>query len=249
MKGFIPLFLCMWLSTTTFAQPGLDEYKDIIDLDDKYTSIGSNMEEIQKLDLSTFWSGNESERRFGFIGSNYRRLHIKFISVIKNPVQPNEYFVYGKSKAADNICSFQGIIKIKESHYLKTLENPEGNTGVLAGEYTFYEDSKTKHSGTFQGKFVTYWYKDKEGHIRYNNLWDVSAMYNNNQFVGTWTGYDKENRMTANWGDSRIPQSGDLDVGSSEFGPNEKYHPYGWKLFADVMAGKMEWEPETWWKD
>lgn len=249
MKGIIFVLLSFMMSTPLYAQSGLDAYKAIIDLDDEYTSIDSNMDEIQKLDLSKFWCGNESERRFGFIGSNYRRLHIKLISVIKNPVRPNEYFVYGKSKASDNICSFQGIIDIKESHYLKTLENPEGNTGILAGEYTFYEDPKTKHSGTFQGKFVTYWYKDKEGAIRYNDLWDVSAMYNNNQFVGTWTGYDKGNTMTANWGDSRIPQSGDLDVGSSEFGPNEKYYPYGWKSFADAMAGKGERELKAWWKD
>lgn len=249
MKGIIPLLLCMWVSTTTFAQSGLDNYKDIIDLDDEYTSLGSNIEEVQKLDLSDFWCGNESERRFGFIGSNYRRLHVKFISIIKNPARPNEYFVYGKSKASDNICSFQGIIKIKKSHHLKTLENPDGNTGVLAGEYTFYEDPKTKHSGTFQGRFVSYWYKDKEGTIRYNDLWEVSAMYNNNQFVGTWTGYDKKNTIIANWGDSRIPQSGDLDVGSSEFGPNEKYYSYGWKSFVDAMAGKKEWELDIWWKD
>ncbi|WP_236614029.1 hypothetical protein [Nafulsella turpanensis] len=227
----------------------MDNYKAIIDLDDEYTSIGSNMEEVQKLDLSEFWCGNRSERRLGFIGKNFRRLEIRFISAIKNQEKTGQYFIYGKSKVADNICSFQGILEIKESHYLKTLENPEGNTGILAGEYTFYEDPKTKHSGIFQGRFVTYWYKDKEGTIRYNDLWDVSAMYNNNQFAGTWTGYNKENTMTANWGDSRIPQSGDLDVGSSEFGPNEKYYPYGWKSFANRMEGKAEPEPSAWWKD
>lgn len=224
------------ISLISFSQ-GLEKYKDIIDIDDDYEIVKSNFDELNLIDLSDFWINNPTERRFGFIGENYRRLRIKFLSLIKNEDYQNQYFVYGKSKVSENICEFQGLIEVKESYYLKTVEYPEGKTGILAGEYTFYENKKTKHSGIFKGHFVTYWYKDKDGKIKYNDLWDVSAMYNNNQFVGTWTGYDNLNKLTANWGDGRIPQSGDLDIGTSEFAINRKYQSNGWDTFIKSWSG------------
>ena len=83
-------------------------------------------------------------------------------------------------------------------------------------------------------------------------------MYNNNQFVGTWTGYDKSNKLTANWGDSRIPHSGDLDVGTSEFAINRKYQSNGWDSFIKSWSGGFNKEEiknarnienEIWWKE
>lgn len=245
------------LSLNSFGQ-GLENYKDIINIDDEFELLASNKHELRLEDLSHFWINNKTDRRFGFIGINYRRLRIKFLSIIKNNEDPTQYFVYGKSKVSDNICAFQGTITVRESHYIKGLESPNGNTGILAGEYKFYEDPKSKHSGVFEGRFVTYWYRDEQGTIKYNDLGNVSAMYNNNQFSGTWTGYGNRERMAANWGDGRIPQSGDLDVGTSEFGVNRKYQMNGWESLIKMMGGgnskeeeekAMKEEHRIWWKD
>jgi hypothetical protein len=245
------------ISLTSFAQ-GLQNYRDIIDLDDEFEIQKSNIDELKLMDLSGFWNNETTDKRFGFIGSNYRRLRIKFISITKANDNPSRYKVYGKSKVSDNICSFHGTIDIKESYYIKTLEYPDGNTGILAGEYTFNEDPKANHSGIFKGRFVTYWYKDKNGNIKYNDLWSISAMYNNNQFVGVWVGYGKRGTMTANWGDGRIPQSGDLDVGTSEFGVDSKYRANGWDSFLKAYSGgyskeetekALKTEHEIWWND
>ena len=54
-----------------------------------------------------------------------------------------------------------------------------------------------------------------------------SANYINNQFTGTWKPYNSNNERTANWGDYRIPQSGDLDIGASEFSPADKHLKFG----------------------
>jgi len=242
----------------SFCQNGLTDYKDIIDLDDEYELSRPNLEELKQFDLSQFWIDNPSERRFGFIGNNYRRLRIKFLSIIKNNDQPNQYFIYGKSKVSDNICPFQGIIEIKESYYIKSLEYPNGKTGILAGEYRFYEDPDSNHSGIFKGRFVTYWYKDEDGIIKYNDLWDVSAMYNNNQFAGNWSAYAKSNIIKANWGDGRISQSDELDTGTSEFHANFKYNSFGWESLNKAWGGgyseeemqeARDKELETWWKE
>ncbi len=34
-----------------------------------------------------------------------------------------------------------------------------------------------------------------------------------------------------NWGNGRIPDAGDLDVGTGEFFPNEKYKKFRWNNF------------------
>ncbi len=222
----------------------LEKYKDLIDIGDEFKNIKSNIEEVNSQNLSNFWINNEVERRFGFIGSNYRRLRIRLLSVVKNEGNPNQYLVYGKSKVSENVCEFQGIIEIMESYYIKSYEYSRGNFGILGGEYTFYEDLKTKHSGVFKGRFATCWYKDTEGLIKYSEL---AAIQGNNQFAGSWTEYGKTNKMTANWGDSRISKSGDLDIGTSEFGINRKYQANGWDYKPE--KGKVAYGESSMWGD
>jgi hypothetical protein len=255
---YINLFLFSLIFSISSYGQGLKDYSDIIDFDDEYETMNSNINELKSRDLSDFWINNKSERRFGFIGKNYRRLHIKFLSIIKNPNDSLEYFVYGKSMVSDNVCEFQGVLKIKESFFIKSLEFPNGNNGILAGIYSFYENPNSKHSGSFNGRFSTSWYKDENGEIKYNDLWDVAAQYNNNQFAGTWTEYGKGNVLKANWGDSRIPLSGDLDVGTSEFCPAQKYASNGWITFMIAngaspdrmnVEGARKTENREWWKE
>lgn len=258
MKHAVILLATLLISQISLCQSGFKEFEDIIDYDETYETLESNMGELNGVDLSKFWLDNENERRFGFIGANYRRLRIKFLSIIKNVDHPTQYLIYGKSNVSDHICEFQGVIEIKESYYVKTNEFPYGNTGILAGFYTFYEDPNMMHSGTFKGRFVTYWYKDKNGDIRYNDLLAVSAMYNNNQFAGTWMQYGKRIEKIANWGDRRIPNSGDLDVGTSEFCPSQKYGANGWLPFRianGMKSDRMDVESvrtsenREWWKE
>jgi hypothetical protein len=43
-----------------------------------------------------------------------------------------------------------------------------------------------------------------------------------------WTANGASRVKVANWGEFRIPDSGDLDIGAGEFGPNPKYLKQGW---------------------
>lgn len=124
---------------------------------------------------------------FGFIGSKFRRLRIKFISVIKDGQNANTYFVYGKSKVSDNIRIFQGKLLIEQAYKIKNpVELKDQESGLILGSYVFYENSNLEKTGKFEGRFVSYWYKDEKAMAKYNDLWDLAAGYNNNQFVGTW---------------------------------------------------------------
>lgn len=256
MRLVLILIFFSIVSFTCYSQ-GLSDYDDIIYIDSEYKITEPNLEELKTMNLSSFWLNNPTERRFGFIGKNYLRLHIKFLSIIKNPTDPLEYLVYGKSMVNDNICEFQGTIRIKESYYFISEDYPSGKKGILAGEYKFFENQASSHAGIFTGRFTTNWYKDESGKLVYNDLWSVSAMYNNNQFAGNWTEYGSDKQLIANWGDSRIPLSGDLDVGTSEFRPADKYASNGWLVFLIANGGppdKMnikkaqKTENRQWWK-
>ena len=191
----------------------------------------------------------------GYIGDNYQRFYIHFISVIQNPTNRLDYFVYGKTRVKNNICSFQGLIKLKEA---KTYIDSYTNTkqGFVTGEYEFFEDPGQKGTGFLKGNFKTYFYIDNSGNIRYDALDFIADGYENNQFEGTWTSYKSNSPKKCNWGDYRIPDSRDLDIGAGEFSVNEKYVSNGWLTYmvsngigTDLNGEMKKAENEKWWID
>ena len=103
----------------------------------------------------------------------------------------------------------------------------------MVGEYVFYENRNDNHSGIFKGRFISYWSKKPN---MFSCL-ELPENEGNNQFIGSWTGYNKNKSIIANWGNFRIYNSGDLDVGVSEFGVNSKYKLNGWESFINAHSG------------
>ncbi|GHT79687.1 hypothetical protein AGMMS50262_23670 [Bacteroidia bacterium] len=229
---------------------------------------------VNKYDFSPIWL-ERNDALLGFIdGNNYQRLKIKFLSIVKNPTDSSKYFVYGKSMVKSNICSFLGEIKIISIGQIKTDKEEkqslfmeyqdEGRRAkrflspeyLLLAEYSFYEDLKVKGSGKFEGILKTnfYVYEDK---VHYNDLrMETSDLFNNNQYVGTWTSYSTNKSKICNWGEFRIPYAENLDIGVGEFQPNEIYLSFGWKSYLKSLENKndkttkqaVEEEKREWWK-
>lgn len=103
--------------------------------------------------------------------------------------------------------------------------------GILIGRYVLKENPKQNHSGVFKGIMTLWWYLDKTGEIKYDAIEAHSDSYRNNQYVGSWSEYRKSTPKTCNWGEYRIPFSGDLDIGAGEFSANPKYYNKGWNAF------------------
>lgn len=229
---------------------------------------------IEKNDLSMLWSENtailndDDEDRatdmrsrpepVGYIGDDYQRFYIHFISVIQNKNNPLEYYVYGKSKVKNNICDFQGIMKVKEIKEGNQFDAPilesDYKQGIIRGGYTFFEDAKQSGTGIFQGEFTSYFAIDRDGKLKYNALDLIADGYKNNQFQGTWESYQTGAKKKCNWGDFRIPERGDLDVGTAEFNPDPIFYDKGWQnyknMFEDSPEGReaRKKELEKWWK-
>jgi hypothetical protein len=193
----------------------------------------------------------------GFIGDNYQRFQIRFISIIQNTINPYEYLVYGKTKVKRNICSFQGKIIIKQSKTYLKGDNPEYKQGYSICDVLLFEDNKQSATGLIKGKLKVEFIIDQKDVLRYDALNFPADGFSNNQFVGTWTSYKDKIMKRCNWGDYRIPECGDLDTGSGEFSVNEEYLKNGWENYelansygSETLVSKkakLE-ESNKWWK-
>jgi hypothetical protein len=191
-------------------------------------------------DFSKIWTHTENKFVYGFIGDDYQRIRIKFITVTKT--SPDTYTVYGKSMVKGNIDDFHGTIKIADIRKLKVaspgLENLykiEGIKGqyIIVGDYSFAENKNQNHSGSFKGTFRSDFFVDKDNKINYDDLESMIEGYNNNQFAGSWIAYKGNLTQKCNWGDYRIPYSEDLDSGTSDFTPTDDFKKNGWETVHD----------------
>lgn len=193
----------------------------------------------------------------GFIGDDYQRFYIHLISVIQNPTNPYEYLVYGKTKIKETVRSFQGTINIRQSRIRKSSDIPIYQQGFAICDILFFEDKSQPSTGYINGRLTTNFIIDNKGEFRYDAIMFVADGFTNNQFVGSWTSYKTNISKKCHWGDYRIPDSGDLDIGAGEFGVADKYVKNGWEnhrlaTFGDPDNPKSKMarqkEAEQWWK-
>jgi hypothetical protein len=192
----------------------------------------------------------------GFIGDNFQRFHIHFISIIRNPANPYEYLAYGKTMVKGNVCSFQGKIVVKESSIFKSKDIRTYTQGSAICEVVLYEDGKQSSTGMIKGKLTTNFVIDDKGKFRYDALMFIADGFSNNQFTGTWTSYKTNVSKKCNWGDYRIRDSGDLDSGAGEFMVSNKHIKNGWVSYMlenkatnlNVKEQEGENESKEWWK-
>jgi len=202
------------------------------------------LDNYAKRDFSVVWNHDKYDEYLGFIGDNYQRIRVKILSAVKDKKKPQTYLVKGKSAIGREIKPFQGTFVIKQIKLLSNMHSGVHDEyknkgikarGVLIGEYKLYQDQKLKNSGHFEGSLSALWYLTDAGEIRFDNIEFEADPYRNNQFVGTWTSYDGTKKIKSNWGDYRIPDSGDLDIGAGEFSPNKKYLKNGWESYAEAL--------------
>ena len=172
----------------------------------------------------------------GYIGAGYQRLKMSFSSVAKSPAHPELYLIEGTAIVGPDTCQFKGTVKIDRMREYKKMHFGVDDAykdkgiqaqGAVIGNYEFHETGCT-NSGILSGVMTSNWYVDKDGAVRYDDIRVDSDSYSNNQYVGVWRSAGNKVRRTANWGEYRIPFSGDLDIGAGDFGANPKYKDKGW---------------------
>lgn len=224
--------------------------------------------EIKQYNLSTIFNSdsllteaNETvklkrEEILGFIGNNYQRFYIHFTTVKKNSKIPYQYLVKGKTKINNIIHIFNGTITLTNARVYKNKEVANYTQGFTHSKIvitTFHNKAKT---GEIIGNLETNFLIDKMSIIRYDALMFAADGFCNNQFIGTFKNIKTKNIEKCNWGEFRIPDCGDLDIGAGEFTINSKYIKHGWESYylawltnsIEPAALKTKYkEAEKWW--
>jgi hypothetical protein len=197
----------------------------------------------------------------GYIDTNYQRFQIHFTSITQNPENPYQYFLKGKTKVRNNICDFEGTLKVLSSTKFDSVETmvdigpTNFKIGEIRSEIVLNEERSQQFSGSIKGNLYTSILIDTMGRLQYNAFHlEVSDGYCNNQFTGVWTSYTTGKSRKCNWGDYRIPDCGDLDMGAGFFSPADKYLKNGWLTYRAMINNKPEdqeairVENAEWWK-
>lgn len=223
---------------------------------------GNAIDQYSQYDFAGIWMQTENYCVLGIIGDDYQRIRIRLTAVRKNPNNPLEYLVNGKSNVKGNICDFSGTIKIIEiNEYMQLnfgvdnefMDKGIKSQGILIADYEFKEDPTQSHPGIFLGKLYSKWYVDSDDQVRYDDIQSISDAYMNNAFTGTWKSYSPGVEIVCNWGDYRVPMAKpDFDIGAGEFSVSEKYLDKGWNNYQDAWfhgdEGAKEEELKEWWK-
>ena len=254
MKRIALIILFAFTCLFVFAQSA-EQHKE------KKLKPAEQQTQLAAEDLSGIFTFIDNSDVFGFIGENYQRLRIKFISVSKTA--PDDYLVHGKTMFDGSINEFKGDLMItgisKITNVPKGIADVYKTKGIkgqfiLTGTYTLAENKEQLHTGTYKGTFKSNYYIDSVGHPHYDDIDSVSDGFTNNLFTGTWTSYENNTIKKCNWGDYRIPDSGDLDTGTADFIPNDKYVKFGWQLLRDeTKLNPADKDPQVgekshWWQ-
>ncbi len=252
--AMVPLLVIALLCYSAFGQDNRTDFYDQIKNYDLSTILTADS--ILTEDREDSKDKIKRAEALGFIGDNFQRFHIHFISVIQNPTNQYEYLAYGKTMVKENICSFQGKIIVKESSLYKRGDIPAYKQGFAVCEVVLYEDGKQSSTGLIKGKLTTNFVIDDKGKFRYDALMFVADGFSNNQFKGIWTSYKTNVSKKCNWGDYRIPDSKSLDSGAGEFMVNEKYIMNGWTSYMldnmapnlSIQRQKSTYQTMDWWR-
>ena len=193
----------------------------------------------------------------GFIGDNYQRFYIHYTSIIKNPGNPREYLVEGKTKVKNYVCSFKGTITVTDMYLFPEEEIPGLRQGEAISTIYFQEDATELGSGFFRGKLVSNFYLDQQNNLYYDAIQLGADKYKNNTCEAKWTSYKTGKSKICNWGDfgMPLPNESDFDIGDGVNIINKKYLNNGWISFSELnsldekksrIAKKIE--DEHWWE-
>lgn len=205
----------------------------------------SHFNHFLKYDFSGLWMQHQ-ESMLGFTGKNYQRFQIRFTRISKDKSSNYKYIVYGKIKVNGKVTPFSGIIRLKNVYGMTPDEKKERLDAykefkskgkefdelaeglkeerfILTSEYIF----KTLDHTTIKGRCCSFFYLEKNK-ILYDDFDKNSDYYSNNLFAGILINPKTKATTVCNFGNYRIPYSGDLDGGAGEFSPDKKYKKNGW---------------------
>ena len=264
LGGAAALLLAMPLQGQPHPPDQGEEWLSSI-MGDPGLAVDVPMKDLAARNFDSIWLTPHRKSTLGFVGSDYQRVRIRFLTVTRESVtkegvtrerkSPPVFAVTGKTMVREVICAFKGRIEVTEAKGIRTPKDSSNRRAVLMGRYRFDEDAHCRDPGRFKGVFTSNILLVGKTGVRYDTLEREADGFWNNAFVGTWKKPGDSLASICNWGDYRIPYSGNLDEGVGEFSVAADYRRFGWERYVNAVNGDKaainaeadrwwEWEPE-----
>lgn len=243
-KNVFQLFLFLFMFAPCYSQ----EISSIPEWFEPAIESSHSVFEEDKEILNYNFSDIINDKRcelIGFIGDNYQKIDMSFNKVEKK--SNTKYLVLGCSKVKSVQCPFSGYIEIIDVRELNEyiygvddfMKGQVKRQGICIARYNFEENRMQEYSGIFSGILLFRWYIDSDNKLNYDDINDDSDSYSNNQYLGEWNDYSTKKRKKCAWGQYRIPDCGDLDIGVAEFSVNPLYASSGWNVGGSSDCGEL----------
>lgn len=177
-----------------------------------------------------------------FVGNNYMRFEIRIAEAFKDSANPTRYRMWGRTRHMGWARTFIGDLYVLDVNLEKKAQKGL-RKGWIKFKVLMREDSLSQGAAHYEGTLTCHFILTQNNQILYDATLLGKPEFKNNQFVGNRIPFD--NRKAAevcNWGDFRIPDCGDLDVGKDQFRPNEKYLNQNWRMYQLILTGNPSWE-------
>ena len=177
----------------------------------------------------------DPENYLGYIGTQMKYLKVAFTSVKRDKKDAKVYHVEGWTRTGGNKRLFRGEIRLKELRAYPIGRDEEEEQqlkikekGMFIADFEFDEYERLPATGVFKGEMTLRWLLPEKGKLM---LYPVAGEYYiDNAYIGKWTSKSNQKTQPVVWAQNdELPCSGDLNMSASDFMPNYKYYPYGWK--------------------
>jgi hypothetical protein len=117
MKRAVSLFIGLVLFSTVRSelppesQMFLEESLNRVNLGQLSLDKEELLPQFTHYDYSSLWTKYDRDI-LAFIGSDYQRLRVKYLAIIKNAESPEKYYVYGRRLVNSSVCPFIGEIRL-----------------------------------------------------------------------------------------------------------------------------------------
>lgn len=175
-------------------------------------SATMDAKEWKEFDFGTIWG--DTRLYSGYFGGGwYSELDSFSLDRIEK-ISPIEYIVEGMMSINDRENAFSGSFFVEDVRQLyeldygidaRMVEGKVKNRGVVVARFYLDTDKQYDDHGMLQGVVFSRWYVDMAGELQYDDLGDFSEYYDNNQFVGTFIAYDRDQPLNCAWGQYRVP--------------------------------------------
>lgn len=204
-----------------------------------------------KYDLTEFLYTDENFGTDGVFDTIYQRIQIHFERITRDSTDACIYHIIGADRLKGLVTPFEGRIQIDNiienvgNIYERNVPSSDRLIEFYAS-YKFTESVSKAGSGIFEGRLTIYMTMNEDNKLLDNMGEYMGDGFENFTYEGTWQNHNMGRIKQCTWGQGRLPNTKDFDVGAGGLFVNDKYRKNGWEMDENNMNYLDN--PKKWWR-